>query len=350
MWASVDASEIDYAPIENNNFLLFVPFTLIVIFFIVLLFLNLFVGVVIETFNNQKEILTNNHVLSAVMRTYLYTMLMTFTVKPRKVLNSKNSVWFRRMCIDLAQSIRFEYFILTVILMNTCVLAAYYNEMSEQYEMVLEILNFIFMGIFTLEALIKIIAHKKAYFNDAWNIFDFIIIISAILIMIVMNFGFLSEIKGLTTAIRVLRVARMLRLFVKAKKLQIIFHTLVEVGPTLSSLGFLLLLSIYMFSIIGIQLFAMIDLRKIPGVETELNQTSNFQNFFNAFMTLLRCATGENWNQIMFECGKSHDILYQCHEDETYESIVEAGRDPANWDGPHGCGSGFNSFVFHLIY
>jgi len=50
MWSSVDATEVDFAPKFNNNWV-FVPFTLLVIFVICLLFLNLFVGVVIETFN-----------------------------------------------------------------------------------------------------------------------------------------------------------------------------------------------------------------------------------------------------------------------------------------------------------
>ena len=57
-----------------------------------------------------------------------------------------------------------------------------------------------------------------------------------------------------------MRIARMLRLFLKAHKLNIIFRTLIDAAPVLISLGVLLLLSIYMFSIIGVQLFAMIDL------------------------------------------------------------------------------------------
>ena len=65
MWASVDATEVNFSPIENNHQFIFVPFSLIVIFIICLLFLNLFVGVVVETFNTQKEILTNNHLLSS---------------------------------------------------------------------------------------------------------------------------------------------------------------------------------------------------------------------------------------------------------------------------------------------
>ena len=67
--------------------------------------------------------------------------------------------------------------------------------------------------------------------------------------------------------IRMLRVARMLRLFVKARKLQIILHTMAEAVPTLGSVGLLLFLSIYMFAILGVQLFALIDLHKSPGME-----------------------------------------------------------------------------------
>ena len=62
MWSSVDATEIDMAPKENNS-PFFIFFTLIVIFVICLLSLNLFVGVVIETFNIQKQRLTHNDLL-----------------------------------------------------------------------------------------------------------------------------------------------------------------------------------------------------------------------------------------------------------------------------------------------
>lgn len=79
------------------------------------------------------------------------------------------------------------------------------------------------MTVFALEATAKIIAQGKAYFRDGWNKFDFTIIVLAVLISIPSSFGLLSEYQNLTTTIRILRVARMLRLFVKAQKLSIIF-------------------------------------------------------------------------------------------------------------------------------
>ena len=75
---------------------------------------------------------------------------------------------------------------------------------------------------------------------------------------------------------RVLRVARMLRLVVRAQKLQVIFYTLLDAASTLSALGLLLLLALYLFTVIGVQNFALLDLKKSPGLNSELNEHANF--------------------------------------------------------------------------
>lgn len=81
-----------------------------------------------------------------------------------------------------------------------------------------------------------------------------------------------------------------------------------------------------------------------------MDRHANFQNFQSAFMTLLRCATGENWNQIMFECSKANSILYPCRADESFENIVAEGRDPMSWDGTQGCGDDLSAISFHLVF
>ena len=60
----------------------------------------------------------------------------------------------------------------------------------------------------------------------------------------------------------------------------------------MASLGLLLLLLMFMFAIIGVQYFSLINLE---GAE-ELGLRANFQSFGTAFLTLIRCATGEAWN------------------------------------------------------
>ena len=44
---------------------------------------------------------------------------------------------------------------------------------------VLEIINYLFTIIYTVEMIVKVFAFGKTYFNDGWNVFDFLIVLSA---------------------------------------------------------------------------------------------------------------------------------------------------------------------------
>ena len=96
-----------------------------------------------------------------------------------------------------------------------------------------------------------------------------------------------------------------------------------------------------MFTVIGVQFFALNSLGHAEGVNREMNEQVNFQTFSKGFLTLFRCATGEGWNSIMLETSWQNSILYQCNPEETYESIVADGRNPQDWNGPNGCGQVF---------
>ena len=92
----------------------------------------------------------------------------------------------------------------------------------------------------------------------------------------------------------------------------------------MSALGLLLFLLIFMFSIIGMSQFALVDLNQ----DGEMGVHVNFQTFGAAFLTLLRCATGEAWNSVMLESAQPYHIFNQCKKDESYEAMVADGLDP----------------------
>jgi voltage-dependent calcium channel L type alpha-1C/voltage-dependent calcium channel L type alpha-1D len=81
-----------------------------------------------------------------------------------------------------------------------------------------------------------------------------------------------------------------------------IFDTIVIAAPAMGSLGLLLLLIVVLFAIIGMQLFAFVKL------QSELNARANFQSFTNSFLLLMRCATGEGWNALMFDTARTRSI------------------------------------------
>ena len=72
-------------------------------------------------------------------------------------------------------------------------MASSHYMISDQFALTLEILNFTFTVIFAIEAIIKITALKKAYFKDNWNLFDFSIVVLAILIFVPTSLGLFGD-------------------------------------------------------------------------------------------------------------------------------------------------------------
>ena len=114
-------------------------------------------------------------------------------------------------------------FIMGCIIGNTVVLAIKWYIMPLWIVSVIEIVNYVFMVIFTLEAVIKIIAMGGNYFKESWNIFDFTVVVMTALILGITWLGVGGNLGVTSTILRSLRIGRIFRLVKKAEKLQIIF-------------------------------------------------------------------------------------------------------------------------------
>ena len=116
---------------------------------------------------------------------------------------------------------------------------------------------------------IKLIAYRLDYFNDGWNVFDFLIVISAF-VGIAFDYFLNIDFVSLTTIIRSFRIARVLKIIRKAKGLQKIFQTFINAIPELANVGMLLGLVLYIFSVLGVTIFADVKL------QNSLNRHANF--------------------------------------------------------------------------
>lgn len=54
-------------------------------------------------------------------------------------------------------------------------------QQAESFTMLLDVLNSIFIVIFSSECLMKIFALRYHYFKEPWNLFDFVVVILSIL-------------------------------------------------------------------------------------------------------------------------------------------------------------------------
>jgi voltage-gated sodium channel len=75
-----------------------------------------------------------------------------------------------------------------------------------------EYLNYVFTAIFSVEAIIQMIAiEPRVYFSDGWNIFDLVIIVGSV-ISIFISANTSLAIKGVITILRSFRILRLVRL------------------------------------------------------------------------------------------------------------------------------------------
>ena len=74
---------------------------------------------------------------------------------------------------------------------------------------VIDIINTCFSIIFTIEAILKLLAYGGRYFKDPWNIFDLLIVLISIIGFILQ---YVSNVDGVsaTTAIRSFRMFKLL--------------------------------------------------------------------------------------------------------------------------------------------
>jgi len=64
----------------------------------------------------------------------------------------------------------------------------------------------------------------------------------------------------------------------------------------------------------------------------------------DAFLLLMRCATGEAWMMIMYDLARPYSLTNRCREDETYDTMMENGGEP------YGCGSPLTSYIYWLMF
>ena len=130
------------------------------------------------------------------------------------------------ICYKLSRSNFFNQFIIgTILLAGIVVGTQTYKEFAEENASVLHFLDQAILAIFTVEALIKILAEGNRplhYFKNPWNVFDFAIVVTCLLE------PFLHLGGAFLPVLRLLRILRVLRLITAIPKLQLLVTCLLK--------------------------------------------------------------------------------------------------------------------------
>lgn len=213
MWAVVDSRGIDAQPIRDHS-ILWVWFFMLFIFLGSYLFLNLFVGVTIDNFNRIKAQKDGESILmTPTQKLWVDTLSVSMKMRLTKdVAPPRNALG--RMAYNLTvkepNSVRFEEAIMLCIVGNTVVMMVTWFGQNDAWTATTNVLNLMFAGIFTIEAIVKILALRLHYFSDNWNNFDFTIVILTIVGLVLQYIG-ASSIGSIASIVRTFRVGRALR-------------------------------------------------------------------------------------------------------------------------------------------
>uniref|UniRef100_A0A8C7KAT6 Voltage-dependent L-type calcium channel subunit alpha n=1 Tax=Oncorhynchus kisutch TaxID=8019 RepID=A0A8C7KAT6_ONCKI len=330
LYRAIDSHSEDLGPVYNYRVVVSI-FFIIYIIIIAFFMMNIFVGFVIVTFQEQGEQEYKNCELDKNQRQCVEYALKA---RPLRRYIPKNQyqykVWY------VVNSTYFEYLMFTLILLNTICLAMQHHGQTHSFNDAMNILNMLFTGLFTVEMILKLIAFKpRGYFSDPWNVFDFLIVIGSIIDVI------LSEINGLQnsednarisiTFFRLFRVMRLVKLLSRGEGIRTLLWTFIKSFQALPYVALLIVMLFFIYAVIGMQMFGKIALRD----NSQINRNNNFQTFPQATLLLFRCATGEAWQEIMLACAP----MRPC------EKGSEVG--PASEDQ---CGSHFAIFYFVSFY
>ncbi|XP_028810175.1 voltage-dependent L-type calcium channel subunit alpha-1C isoform X6 [Denticeps clupeoides] len=314
LYRAIDSHAEDIGPIYNYRVIISI-FFIIYIIIIAFFMMNIFVGFVIVTFQEQGEQEYKNCELDKNQRQCVEYALKA---RPLRRYIPKNpyqyKVWY------VVNSTYFEYLMFTLILLNTICLAMQHHGQSQSFNKAMNILNMLFTGLFTVEMILKLIAFKpRGYFSDPWNVFDFLIVIGSIIDVI------LSEINGLQntednarisiTFFRLFRVMRLVKLLSRGEGIRTLLWTFIKSFQALPYVALLIVMLFFIYAVIGMQMFGKIALRD----NSQINRNNNFQTFPQAVLLLFRCATGEAWQEIMLACAPNRPCEKGSETEQTSE-------------------------------
>uniref|UniRef100_A0A672P2V9 Voltage-dependent L-type calcium channel subunit alpha-1F-like n=1 Tax=Sinocyclocheilus grahami TaxID=75366 RepID=A0A672P2V9_SINGR len=322
LYKAIDANAENHGPIYNYRVeisIFFIVYIIIIAFFM----MNIFVGFVIITFREQGEAEFKNCELDKNQRQCVEYALKA---QPLKLYIPKNPVQYKFWSI--INSTGFEYIMFVLILLNTVTLAVQHYDQSKFFSYVMDILNMVFTGLFTVEMIIKLMALRlRHYFIDAWNSFDALIVVGSVVDIVVTEFSSSEDSSRVSiTFFRLFRVMRLVKLLSKGEGIRTLLWTFVKSLQALPYVALLIAMIFFIYAVIGMQTFGKIAMHD----HTQINRNNNFQTFPQAVLLLFRCATGEAWQEIMlaslpgkrcdpesdfepgeeFSCGSNIAIVY----------------------------------------
>ena len=228
----------------------------------------------------------------------------------------------RFFCLEISKAKTFNY-INTIIIIINCIITLIF--ITEKNSNAIPLVENFFLLYYIIEMMIKILGkslycNKTSYFRNGWNIIDFIIIISSLIIIFI---------PSVTFNISVFRIIRILNAL-DIRQLKITVEGMLASFSLMKETVLILLSFMTVYSILGLHLFSdlfnrrcfspkfgiEIKTKAIPYCKFNLCTDedsicgdllkgnpdfgiTNFDNFYSSFLQVFRIMTFNDWTILM---------------------------------------------------
>ncbi|XP_073208185.1 cation channel sperm-associated protein 1 isoform X3 [Lepidochelys kempii] len=218
----------------------------------------------------------------------------------------------RAIIHKLTQLLAFEIFIISMVGIHTAVLVAQtFAVVQVRGEWFFSAMDVVFLCVYVLEALLKLIALDLDYFRDPWNDIDFFIMIMMVLDFVLPlliypghtthgNAVSLLRVLRVFKGVRAVRILRLLLTLRVLENLQELTSTFALSGPSIGAILLLMFTCLFMFSVVLHDLF-------------QKSNPDHFGELFDTIFTLFQLFTLDDWSLIYLDCvqvGASYIIYF----------------------------------------
>jgi hypothetical protein len=239
--------------------------------------------------------------------------------------------WIVWTCYGIAMNQWFGRFMWLCITTNTVLLGYDHFLQPPESIVISNILNNVLTGIYTVEAIIKIVGlGPRVYAADSFNLFDlFVVIVSWVEIIVNAATG-----GGGAAAASAFRVVRLLRVFRLAQfwgSLKTLLRTIIRTIKGIYPFTVMFVVFLYVFTVSGLLLLGgrmivsptetdPVTLLAIPNPDwdctrlagyfyfdniTHCPSRSNYDTLLWSFITSFQILTKENWNEVLYTAADS---------------------------------------------
>jgi hypothetical protein len=217
----------------------------------------------------------------------------------------------RYYALEFATSGAFNLLMVLLIVLNMVTMSMDAYPVDATLTHRLDVLNALLTLVFAVEMSLRIFAlGLRAYVRDRINLFDVLVVLLSLIDLAISPPYLWTGVEAQSTSVLALRTLRLTRVFKLARSwtsLRVLIKTIFSAAKDVMYFGVLLLLYMFIFSLLGIQLFAnrwrfdpadgslLTPHQSLYYDNNVIVPRSNYDNLWSAMLSTMQLLTFENW-------------------------------------------------------